>query len=184
MDLFYSYYPKSVVKNPHGKEGIGITEDQAEGLAKIFNGAVEDSPCAVILSSSKEGSLKIFTEVEQTEEEIDVAHILQKIAVGFCLYVNSINVEVIEIKGEQKKKRAKQHKDPPSPYYWCKLETKEIRQSKPDNEGPGYSHRFEVRGHFKHFKKGKMAGRSLWCPPFIKGPECAPFRPKTYNLIT
>lgn len=52
----------------------------------------------------------------------------------------------------------------------------------PDQE-PGeptreYTYRFDVRGHWKHFRKGKMAGRVIWCPPFIKGPAGKPYRPK------
>ncbi len=56
-----------------------------------------------------------------------------------------------------------------------------------------WSHRWEVRGHFKHFHSGFMFDRHegrrvadadgeqcvrIWCPPHIKGPEEMPFVPK------
>jgi len=31
--------------------------------------------------------------------------------------------------------------------------------------------RHQVRGHFKHFTKGRLEGRVLWCPPHWRGPE-------------
>jgi len=57
-----------------------------------------------------------------------------------------------------------------------------------------YSHRFEVRGHYKHFPRGTRLAdhdpsnikpcprcnecRRIWCPPFVKGPEDKPLIPK------
>jgi hypothetical protein len=37
-----------------------------------------------------------------------------------------------------------------------------------------------VRGHFKFFKKGKMAGRALWCPPHQRGK--GDYVPKIYKV--
>jgi len=43
-----------------------------------------------------------------------------------------------------------------------------------------FSTRFPVVGHFKHFTKGKMAGRIIWCPPFWKGPLAGPASDRAY----
>lgn len=63
-----------------------------------------------------------------------------------------------------------------------------------DGEHMDYSHRFEVRGHYKHFPIGTRTAdnrpdllrdcprcgkcRRIWCPPFIKGSPDLPFVPK------
>lgn len=56
-----------------------------------------------------------------------------------------------------------------------------------------WSHRWEVRGHFKHFRKGPVFERHperritthigdefvrIWCPPHVKGPQDKPLVPK------
>lgn len=57
-----------------------------------------------------------------------------------------------------------------------------------------YSHRWEVRGHYKHFPVGTRLAdaapeklvdhetlgrcRRVWCPPFVKGPQDKPLVPK------
>jgi hypothetical protein len=60
-----------------------------------------------------------------------------------------------------------------------------------------WSHRWEVRGHFKHFRKGptfdKNADRQIttadgdryvriWCPPHVKGPADKPLLPKVRRV--
>ena len=63
--------------------------------------------------------------------------------------------------------------------------------------GQDWSHRWEVRGHFKHFTSGVMfdghedrqirnadgdLSVRIWCPPHIKGPEGKPLIPKARVL--
>jgi hypothetical protein len=40
-----------------------------------------------------------------------------------------------------------------------------------DPSGRHVTVRFRVVGHFKHFTKGRLAGRVLWCPPHWRGPD-------------
>jgi len=40
-----------------------------------------------------------------------------------------------------------------------------------DDSGRKVSVRFRVVGHFKHFTKGRLSGRIIWCPPHWKGPD-------------
>jgi len=37
--------------------------------------------------------------------------------------------------------------------------------------GRKLSVRHAVIGHFKHYTKGALAGRVLWCPPHMRGPD-------------
>jgi hypothetical protein len=64
----------------------------------------------------------------------------------------------------------------------------------PSAQTVDWSHRWEVRGHFKHFRKGpvykanpdrriEVDGDSyvrVWCPPYIKGPPDKPLVPKVH----
>lgn len=65
----------------------------------------------------------------------------------------------------------------------------EIRYSKtiaqPTGLGPsGFHHsfRYDVRGHFAHIKKGRLAGRSIWIPAHQRGLANQTYRPKVYTL--
>ena len=42
--------------------------------------------------------------------------------------------------------------------------------------------RYDVRGHFKRFEKGRMAGRVVWCPPHQRGLKHDLYKPKTYRV--
>jgi len=44
-----------------------------------------------------------------------------------------------------------------------------------------HSFRYDVRGHFKRFDKGRMAGRVLWCPPHQRGLKHDLYKPKVYR---
>lgn len=110
----------------------------------------------------------------------------KKFVRNFCLYVNSVNVKIIQEEGRQTKKRRKQNKPIPEPYYFCKLERKEVHIGK-HQEGNGTKHKYQydVRGHFKEYKDsfvGKKLDKPkiIWCPPHIRGPKDAPYIPKTY----
>jgi len=66
-------------------------------------------------------------------------------------------------------------------------------EPKGDHRPIDYSHRFEVRGHFKHVTRGPEFNAApeekkvivggvecvrKWCPPFVKGPDDKPLIPK------
>ncbi len=46
-----------------------------------------------------------------------------------------------------------------------------------DGHRAPFAYRFDVRGHFKHFRRGRLEGRVIWCPAFVKGPADRPYRP-------
>jgi hypothetical protein len=67
----------------------------------------------------------------------------------------------------------------------------------PSAQTVDWSHRWEVRGHFKHFRKGpiyeknadnrvEVGGDSyvrVWCPPHVKGPPGKPLVPKVHIKV-
>lgn len=47
-----------------------------------------------------------------------------------------------------------------------------------------HSFRYDVRGHFKRFTRGRMMGRVVWCPPHQRGIKHSLYKPKTYRVGT
>lgn len=70
-------------------------------------------------------------------------------------------------------------------------------EHEPTAQTVDWSHRWEVRGHFKHFRKGAVYESNpdrrieadgdsyvrVWCPPFVKGPANKPLIPKTHVYV-
>ena len=110
--------------------------------------------------------------------------LLINLAVGICLFINSINVNIVEVLGStsMSKKRRKQGKPIPADYYICKLEQKEIHTLGHSLEGGHHGFRYDVRGHFKHYTKGVRAGRTSWIPPHQRGLANSIYKPKVYSL--
>ncbi len=138
---------------------------------------------------------KTFLEGDELKNT-DFNTLFRKIAIGFCLYVNSINVEVIKQDGSvnQTKKRRQQNRPVPEDYYFCKLETKQVTRSDQGGEHVPSKYQYDVRGHFSYYKttfKGKpvsvykkynttVKALVLWVPPHRRGLSSGVYRPKTY----
>jgi hypothetical protein len=45
-----------------------------------------------------------------------------------------------------------------------------------------HSFRYDVRGHFKQFQRGRMAGRVIWSPPHQRGLKNELYKPKIYTV--
>lgn len=127
-----------------------------------------------------------ITSEESKKSLISISELACKI-IGF---VNSDNVE-LKSKGagpkrnEIRKRTGK--KELPPPYYTCKVKVPERKYSNEKTRGEGYecSYRFKVRGHFRFLKSDYFTnkqGELIWIPPHIRGPENAPFIPKTYEF--
>lgn len=171
----YPYYKLS----RDGKEAWAFKDfhDKIPSLASLIS---NKCPCLVIADSDQGTAESVKSQF--SEEEKSLSEALRKIAIGFCLYVNSVNVEVVRVEGELSKKRIKQGKRVPEAYYKCKLETKSVTLEEPRGDGRSHGYQYDVRGHFKHFKKGRMKGKTLWCPPHRRGLANEVYRPKTYHL--
>lgn len=115
---------------------------------------------------------------------------LGHLALACLAYINSDNVEKTLVSPKYTKKRRKQGKPAPKPYYECKVQKPKNTYTitKVHHEGEShFQYQHDVRGHFKRFTKGKMlkAGqteRIIWCPPFIRGPKDKPYIPKIYKV--
>lgn len=116
-----------------------------------------------------------------------------------CLYLlESANVDLIEAEGAPRA-----HQAHGRPCYEVVIRQPKHRYvPKDEHEKIDWSHRWEVRGHFKHFTTGPIfratererpekildhpeRGRCvrIWTPPFIKGPEDKPLIPKVRRVV-
>lgn len=117
-----------------------------------------------------------------------------EIIAAVLYFLESANVELVEGQPSRQERRAVERKG------GAIALTVAIRQSKKRTHQEGepapreWSHRWEVRGHYKHFPAGtKLADakpdtlvghptlgrcRRIWCPPYVKGPEDKPLVPK------
>ncbi len=61
---------------------------------------------------------------------------------------------------------------------------KQAARREAESTGNGVKHgfRYDVRGHFMHFTKGRMAGRVIWCPPHQRGLAHTLYKPKVYRI--
>lgn len=126
--------------------------------------------------------------VDRKQEDLSDA--LRKIAIGFCLFVNSVNVELVEVQNPHTKKHKSQGRAAPLPYFLCKLETKQYTGQKHSNEEAQshHSYQYDVRGHFRTLTKYKdrtyPTPRTLWVPPHRRGLASGVYRPKIYDLTS
>jgi hypothetical protein len=113
-------------------------------------------------------------------------------------FLSCINVELVDASVSRQERRAAERKGGRI------AQIVYIRQNRrrPASEAQGmidWSHRWEVRGHYKHFPKGTRLAdaapgklsweptrnayvRRIWCPPYVKGPESKPLLPKTHAV--
>jgi hypothetical protein len=67
---------------------------------------------------------------------------------------------------------------------WYEIRYAKSRHESGGGGGVGAKHgfRYDVRGHFAHFKKGKLAGRVIWIPAHQRGITHETYRPKIYRI--
>lgn len=97
----------------------------------------------------------------------------------------SVVLELKEHSPELQKARQKKGKSPLPGWYEISYKKKTYRSSvRDDGEAPTYTHgfRYDVRGHFMTFTKGRMKGRVIWCPKHQRGLANELYKPKTYRV--
>jgi hypothetical protein len=106
-------------------------------------------------------------------------------AVHFMNFLSSPSVKLVRQEHSEalQKKRKKSGKKPLPGWYEITYR-KVIQDYTKDKIATGIHHsfRYDVRGHFKTFTKGRMAGRVVWCPPHQRGLKHELYKPKIYKL--
>lgn len=120
---------------------------------------------------------------EDLQQATDVMHMrFVTMAVHIMNYLTSPSL-ILEHKTHDaalQRSRIKRNKPPLPDWY-------EIRYAKTRHVGAGatgtgahHAFRYDVRGHFKHIKKGLLAGRVVWCPAHQRGLANETYKPKIY----
>lgn len=122
-------------------------------------------------------------------------------------FVNSFNVELVQGEASRQERRAAERKDGQIALTVQVRQTKRYTSTSQTNGAANYSHRFETRGHYKHYFEAKPDGTPskvferchtkdpsrvvtvngkpcfrFWVPPFVKGPADKPFVPKVRTV--
>lgn len=106
-------------------------------------------------------------------------------AIHLVNFLSSPSVKLVRAEHDAKlqRSRAKSGK-PPLPGWYEITYAKHVQDYSGAKvaEGKRWEHgyRYDVRGHFKRFEQGRMAGRVLWCPPHQRGLRHALYKPKGY----
>ena len=97
-----------------------------------------------------------------------------------CLgYLNCENIFLERQEGASEKinrKREKEGKRVLEPYYLCRI-TGYQYETVATGEGTKHGHRYDVRGHFRHYRKW---GKTTWIPAHQRGLANELYIPKTY----
>jgi len=124
-------------------------------------------------------------------------------ALAALYFLESANVLLAQPQVSRQTRRASERTETPiAQRVYVRAPT---RRSRGDEDGRRreYSHRFEVRGHYRHFGAGTRLYRAVardqpdklldvpsrgscvrvWCPPFIKGPADKPLVVKSRTLL-
>jgi len=100
-------------------------------------------------------------------------------------FINSQSADIRTINRPNKiKLDEKKSKEFYITYQVVEFKKDERRYEYEDNTPSGrhVSVRHPVIGHFKHFTKGLMAGKVIWCPPHWRGPILAPIKTRDYII--
>lgn len=127
--------------------------------------------------------------VRSTGDLANVSDRVREVIVGTLLVLESANVDIVQTAGPPKG-----HQAHGVPHYEVVVRQNSKRyQSDRPSQAQDWSHRWEVRGHFKHFRKGATYDANpdrrvlmpdgtdcvrIWCPPYVKGPQDKPLIPK------
>lgn len=110
------------------------------------------------------------------------------LAVNIAMFLTSPAVSLEERKPSEKlnRKRAKAGKAPLPGWYEIAYKKSRSRPAETGSgaDGPAFRHsfRYDVRGHFKHFRRGPLAGPVVWVPPHQRGLQNELYKPKAYRV--
>lgn len=93
----------------------------------------------------------------------------------------TVQLEERQASPELQNKRARRGKPPLPGWYEIRYTKSRIRYEASVPTGNRHSFRYDVRGHFAHYRRGRMAGRVLWIPPHQRGIANTLYKPKSYR---
>jgi len=171
-----------------GIQAVAIYKgDPAENMAFEAKG--------VTLLITKAGDLitsKNILNITDTEDQIRMAY-KDRLATTTVHLINFFNTPGILLDQKDhdlaiQKARTKKGKEPLPGWYEIKWKQKRVKPKEhPPEDGPHvpafkHSFRYDVRGHWMRFTRGRMTGRVIWCPPHQRGLQNALYKPKVYRL--
>lgn len=108
--------------------------------------------------------------------------------IHFVNFLSSPSIKLVAQEHDAALQKARRSRGlPPKPGWYEITYRKHIHDYSPDKistKVPAWKHgyRYDVRGHFKRFERGRMSGRVIWCPPHQRGVANELYRPKGYRV--
>lgn len=106
-------------------------------------------------------------------------------AIHLINFLSSPSVKLVHNEPPKELQRARQRRGQEPLPGWYEItyrkHVQEYTKSKMSTKKWEHSFRYDVRGHFKRFERGPMAGRVIWCPPHQRGLKHELYRPKGYR---
>jgi hypothetical protein len=159
-----------------------------EGMAILWKGRVLGSSFIRILDEARANGNEVTEDMLRPDE-----HTMRgaSIALASLELLKSVNVEL-----ETRPSAPKAHRAHGVPMSEVVIRQRHMNHRSVVSHAVEWSHRWEVRGHYKHFTKGPIFDANpdrhievdgvecvrLWCPPFVKGPEDKPLVPKVRRV--
>lgn len=158
--------PEALINNGYK---VKISELSPEYLKKMITPIVEGdrvSDNAVEIQDSM---------VSQTQRQLGFLY-------AFCKFLESENVKTERTTLKSIKKRNKNNLPPLRDVFLphvilTKKQLEAVHRHFEAGTGTAHGYRYDVRGHFKHFKEGKMAGKIFWTVPHQRGLVHKIYRP-------
>jgi hypothetical protein len=101
-------------------------------------------------------------------------------------FLSSPSVKLMPVEPEKALQKARMRKGKQPLPGWYEIayrkSVKEYTKNKFSEKQYEHSYRYDVRAHQMVFKKGRMAGRVLWCPEHQRGLKHELYKPKTYRV--
>lgn len=157
-------------------------EGQADAINVILFYESGELNRAALPMDGDGSALEKYTEGKATEETKRDKQRICNLAMLVLSYLNSPNIEVQKVEAHPniQRRRQKDGKPPIEPYYVSRASKKSYvrlaERSEPSGRHVGF--RFDVAGHFRHYKDGK----TVWVLPHQRGLEHDRYVPKIYRV--
>lgn len=149
-----------------------------------------DNSFVATMAIDKQGNIVLpnhFKPGRELSAVSDMGIMILNWAIHAMNFLTSPAVLLEEKKADEKLQlaRARKGKQPLPGWYEIEYKTSKARYPRPERPtGLHHGFRYDVRGHFAHFKKGRLAGRVLWIPPHQRGLANELYKPKVYRAGT
>ncbi len=148
------------------------------------------APSVIVAKGGIDGNFAILCKKESSEFDQKYNDSIGSFGDLTLLFLNSDNIKLVSKGAGPKRNEIRRRmgmKELPLPYYVCKVSfpKRYFKNRNIVRKGSSFRFCFDVRGHFRTFRHKrytKMRWKTIWVPPYQKGPQGSIYIPKTYEF--